>query len=84
MLPVEEERLVGPETYRLCRMVSKAYALRGVHVHTAQPLHYISHLSNRIVKAHLQFKSLVLEDLDITFHSWRSLSASHCACPMVR
>jgi hypothetical protein len=27
-----------------------------------------------------QLRSLVFEDLEITFHSWRSFSASHCAC----
>jgi hypothetical protein len=41
-------------------------------------------LTSRYMEESLQFKSLVFEDFDMTFHNWRSLSASHCAWAMVR
>lgn len=84
---VEEERLVELGTCRLYHMVSKADALHSMHVHTTRPLRYIStrlrFYKERISK-YSQFKSLVFEDLEMTFHSWRSLSASHCAYVAVR
>jgi hypothetical protein len=50
--------------------VSEADALRDMHIHTTRPLRYISaYVQEAYVKGCSQFKSLVFEDFDITFHN---------------